>query len=204
MYLIQPTAPADAAGIEALLDLSFGPDRHDKISYRYRRGVGPQPGLSFVARATAAGEALLGSIAFWPVEVGEAGRPALLLGPLAIHPDRRGQGIGAALVARGLNAAARQGHDCALLVGDPDYYQRFGFVAATAYGLVMPDEAPERLQVRALSPGALGSYRGILHPWRCLRRRPIAAPAIAARRLPEPVYSPDAGWPAAALSSTAW
>jgi len=53
------------------------------------------------------------------------------------------------------------GHDLVLLVGDVDYYKRFGFVPATPHGFVMPGEKrPERLQVAPLKRGLLGVVRG--------------------------------------------
>ncbi len=53
------------------------------------------------------------------------------------------------------------GHDLVLLVGDVDYYKRFGFVPATPFGFVMPGEKrPDRLQVAPLKRGILGRVTG--------------------------------------------
>ena len=72
-----------------------------------------------------------------------------------------GSGIGRALTFKTLEIAAEMGHDLVLLVGDYDYYKRFGFVPATPYGFVMPGEKrPERLQVTELKPGVLGRISG--------------------------------------------
>ena len=49
-------------------------------------------------------------------------RPALLLGPLAVAPDRRSRGIGSTLMRHALREAARRGHGAVLLVGDAPYY----------------------------------------------------------------------------------
>ena len=64
--------------------------------------------------------------------------PALLLGPLAVAPDCRKRGIGAALMQRALAAARRRGHGAVLLVGDAPYYGRFGFSAEKTAALRMP------------------------------------------------------------------
>ena len=64
----------------------------------------------------------------WHVEAG--GRPALLLGPLAIDPALQSRGVGGGLMQVALNRAALAGHKAVILVGDPEYYERFGFTRA--------------------------------------------------------------------------
>lgn len=155
---------ADASAIEALLDLAFGADRHAKRSYAYRRGVGSVAALRLVARDPA--RRLVGTLRFWPIGIdgsGAAPRPALLLGPLAVEPALKGQGVGRALMAEGLSRAAARGHGLILLVGDIAYYGQFGFVPAAPLGFVMPGEQPQRLLCRALSPGA-DAGPGVLVP----------------------------------------
>jgi predicted N-acetyltransferase YhbS len=87
----------------------------------------PADGLSFSAR-TKAGR-LIGTLRLWHISAG-ADRPALLLGPLAVHPAYRCRGIGSALMQAALSHAAALGHRAVLLVGDEPYYQRFGFSRA--------------------------------------------------------------------------
>lgn len=166
----QPTS-GDHAAIEALLDVAFGADRHRKTSYRFREGVESLPSLSLVARD---GGRLVGTIAYWPVSIGEASAPALLLGPVAVEPALRGLGIGVTLIRRTLGKAVREGHRIAVLVGDADYYTRFGFEAAERHDVVMPGQ-PDRLMVKALVPGAMEGVKGDIRAWRNGRRRVIAA-----------------------------
>jgi predicted N-acetyltransferase YhbS len=165
-YTIKPESAALAPSVEQLLDRVFGAGRRDKASYRYRENLAPIAPLSWVACDGAAANArpdgrLVGAIRYWPIQVGETGHSALLLGPLAIHPELAGKGIGRALTFRTLEIAAEMGYDLVLLVGDYDYYKRFGFVPATPYGFAMPGETrPERLQVTELKPGILGRVSG--------------------------------------------
>jgi predicted N-acetyltransferase YhbS len=124
------------------------------------------------------GGEIVGAIRYWPVRIGRAGLPALLLGPLAVNPERRGEGIGRTLVAQTLDWAMLAGHKLVVLVGDLDYYRQFGFHPAMPHGLVMPKEkTPERLQVRELSPGTLAAFKGTISPWRSVRRRGVASTA---------------------------
>lgn len=157
-FTIKPETAALAAGVEQLLDTVFGRARFDKASYLYRVGVEPVAELSYIAQHE--GE-IVGTIRYWPIMVGDTGHSALLLGPLGISPRLAGKGIGRTLTFRTLELAAEMGHDLVLLVGDVDYYKRFGFVPAAPHGFVMPGEArPERLQVAPLKSGILGQIRG--------------------------------------------
>jgi predicted N-acetyltransferase YhbS len=159
-FCIAPAASVSVTSVEHLYDRIFGPPRFQKASHRLRAGLAPLSALSWVARA---GAATIGAIRYWPILVGEAAEPALLLGPLAVAPDRTRCGIGTALVRKTLRMAARGGHDLVLLVGDPDYYRRFGFVSATPSGFLMPGEArPERLQVLSLQSRSLLRADGVL------------------------------------------
>lgn len=147
MFKIRAEAAGDAVQIEPLLDRCFGADRHHKASYRYRRGVLPLTDLACVAEDDSG--ILVGAIRYWPTRLGQL--PALLLGPLAIDPDRQGRGIGRALVFHSLDCAAVAGHRLVFLVGDPAYYARFGFTVAPP-GIAMPGEQASRLNYRVLDP----------------------------------------------------
>ena len=52
---------------------------------------------------------------------------ALLLGPVAVHPTRQGEGLGGALIREGMARAEADRWPRVLLVGDAPYYRRFGF-----------------------------------------------------------------------------
>src|SRR4051794_37493296 len=101
MFQLHPEGPLDGPALESLLDLSFGIGRQHKLSYRYRVGREPEPGLSLVASE---GARLVGAIRYWRLRLDD--EPGLLLGPLAIEPRQRGNGIGRALVRESLARAA--------------------------------------------------------------------------------------------------
>ena len=183
-YLIKPEPAVLAGAVERLYDEVFGPARFHKASYLFREGVDPVRALSWIALEgdRPGNDRLVGAIRYWPILVGETGHPALLLGPLAIAQDRAGKGIGRALMFKTLDLAAQLGHDLVLLVGDVDYYKRFGFVPATPHGFVMPGESrPDRLQVAPLKDNVLGRIAGEV---RHLHTGLPAIAAKAARRAP--------------------
>ena len=163
MFHLTTERPDDAAAIETLLDRAFGRDRQSKISYRYRWGVVPVRGLSWVARlgrGPADAGPIVGSIRYWPVRVGAHRDPAVLLGPLAVDPDRHGQGIGAGLMYQTLDLASWANHPLVLLVGDLAYYRRFGFGPAAPWGFSMPGERPERVLIKPLVRSGVGVRPG--------------------------------------------
>ena len=150
--------PGDGWEVEALYDLCFAPGREALSSYRLRAGVAPVAALCLTLR-DAGGVAA--AIRHWPVRVGEraGGQPALLLGPVAVHPTRQGEGLGGWLIAEALSRARTLGWDRVLLVGDAPYYARFGF--ARLDGVEMPPPTnPDRVLGVALTPGAWDGVAG--------------------------------------------
>jgi putative acetyltransferase len=62
----------------------------------------------------------------------------LVLSPLAVAPDRQGEGIGGALVRAAIAAAEGLGSPLLFLEGSPRYYPRFGFVPGGPLGFIRP------------------------------------------------------------------
>jgi len=149
-HLRQETG-ADWWEVEALYDLCFAPGREALSSYRLREGVPPVAALSTVA--VDPDGIIGGAIRFWPVRVGDS--PALLLGPIAVHPTRQGEGLGAGLMRDTLDRARRLGWTRVLLVGDAPYYARFGFTRLD--GVEMP---PPTNPARVLGVGAWSGVTG--------------------------------------------
>ena len=160
MFQLSEETSADWWDVEALYDLCFAPGREALSSYRLRDGVPPVPGLSLVARDRDG--ILAGAIRYWPVRVGDS--PALLLGPVAVHPTRQGEGLGALLINDSLSRARTEGWDRVMLVGDAPYYTRFGFRKLD--GVEMPPPTnPDRVLGRALTEGAWQGVKGRVTRW---------------------------------------
>jgi predicted N-acetyltransferase YhbS len=158
MVSIRPEKPSDSRAIEPLLDLAFEPGRHSRPSYRLRDGVAKLDSLCFVAEEDGR---LLGVVRFWPIEIG--GTPALLLGPIAVHPERARQGIGTLLVRAGLNAAREAGWRVVVAIGALSYLGRFGFAPAAPCGLRFPAPVETaRFLALELVPGGLDGVAGTI------------------------------------------
>ena len=175
VYRLAEEAPRDGPEVEALYDLCFAPGREALSSYRLREGVPPVRDLCLLARD--GDGTLAAAIRYWPVRVAAGGAssaggdPALLLGPVAVHPTRQGEGLGALLIRESL-VLARPDWDRAMLVGDAPYYGRFGF--RKLEGVEMPPPTnPDRVLGRALRVGAWDGVRGQVERW-CKEGLPAA------------------------------
>ena len=160
MLSLTAEQPDDWWEIEALYDLCFAPGREALSSYRLRDDIPPVADLSRIARDETG--ALAGAIRFWPVRIGTAA--ALLLGPVAVHPTHQGEGLGAALIQGGLDAARGRGWDRVMLVGDAPYYARFGFERLGDVEMPPPTN-PDRVLGYALTDGAWDGIAGPVLRW---------------------------------------
>jgi predicted N-acetyltransferase YhbS len=158
--LIREENSRDILAREALLDRAFGRKRARKSSERLREGRLPAEGLAFTAVQNGV---LVATLRLWSVKAGDA--DALLLGPIAVAPTLRSQGLGGRMIRQALEKATVSGHGAVLLVGDAPYYQRFGFSRALTERLDMPGPVdPQRFLGLELREGALAGASGVLRP----------------------------------------
>lgn len=122
-YVIVQDAPEHSAAVDALYDEVFGPGRFAKTAERLREGNTKIADASLVAVDS---EGVTGVVRVWPVTVGDNSRAAFL-GPIAVAERRRGNGVAFKLMERAIGVCREQGYAAVILVGDLDYYNRFGF-----------------------------------------------------------------------------
>lgn len=159
-----PLSHVPAPAVEHLLDAAFGVDRRQRTAYRLREGVEAISALSFAAVHD--GE-LVGSLQCWPVELASEGgaTPLVLVGPVAVRPDRQGDGIGRALTTRMLEAADAQGETALMLIGDAEYYERFfGFSAKPTQGWRLPGPFERHRLLARIAPGHHLPLHGTIRP----------------------------------------
>ena len=93
-------------------------------------------GKAIISLVAANGEEVLGHILFSPVTTAPPSEgTGLGLAPVAVRPDVQSQGIGSRLIRDGLQACKELGFDYCVVLGSPDYYQRFGFERASPLGI---------------------------------------------------------------------
>ncbi|MES2988052.1 MAG: N-acetyltransferase [Pseudomonadota bacterium] len=154
MIAMVPLDNIDPLAVESLLDRAFGTDRRARTAYRIRGGTDPIAELSFAA--VREDGAIAGTIQCWPISLtcDDGGIvPLNMVGPVAVEPDWQQAGIGRALMERMLEAVpgcGTPGCDALMLIGDPEYYERFfGFSAEKTGGWRLPGPfEPHRLLAR--------------------------------------------------------
>jgi predicted N-acetyltransferase YhbS len=146
------------AARENLLDRVMGEVRFRRASERMREGRLPAISLNAIDQFGV----VIGTIRLWHIKA-DGLSDALLLGPLAVDPAYQGLGIGGALMNAALAHASKAAFSAIILVGDPEYYARFGFEAALAANLAMPGPFERRrLLGLELQFGALANARGLI------------------------------------------
>ena len=141
---IREEAPGDEAAVASLTALAFAGAPHSD---------GTEPAI--IARLRAKGDLalsliaeengrLLGHAAFSPVTIEGRHGGWFGLGPVSVLPERQGTGVGSALIRCGLDRLRDAGASGCVVLGDPAFYGRFGFVADA--GLRYPGPPAEYFQ----------------------------------------------------------
>ncbi len=163
MITLAPLALADPDAVESLLDAAFGNDRHKRTAYRLREGMDAIPSLSLAAFD---GDHLIGTLQSWPIELAQedgVAEPLILVGPVAVRPDRQRDGVGKMLMEETLRRAEAAGENALLLIGDPEYYDRFfGFIAAPTAGWSVPGPVERHRLLARLTDGRILPHIGTL------------------------------------------
>jgi len=157
---IRLEAPGDQAEVRSILNAAFEqPDEARVVdALRDRPGV-----ISLVAVRDST---ILGHALFSPVSSSDGtktARKGIALGPVAVRPSQQGQGVGSALIRDGLERCRQAGWRAAFVLGDPDYYHRFGWSSAADRGLRCQWKIPPGIfQAMELAPDGLAEWTGLV------------------------------------------
>lgn len=160
---VRPEAIGDRSAVRTVQLAAFGASGPvvaglvDELRDVIARGEG----LSLVAED---GDEVVGHVMFSPSRLDAPKRllPVQVLSPIGVLPARQRQGIGTALVRRGLELLSERDVPLVFLEGSPAYYSRFGFEPGAAYGfrkpsLRIPDAAFQVLRLPAYEPWMTGT-----------------------------------------------
>ncbi|MEU9128163.1 N-acetyltransferase [Kitasatospora sp. NPDC048540] len=149
--------PADAPATRRVHMAAFpGPEEADLVD-ALRRDSAWIPALSLVAVDDR--DLIVGHVLLTRLRVGDG--DGLSMAPVAVAPEWQRKGVGAALVRAALAAAETAGERLVVVLGDPDYYGRFGFEPASRHRISGPFEAPDAYFQALPLPGYDGGPHGV-------------------------------------------
>lgn len=158
--IIRAESPVDIPRIFELNLEAFNSDDEAYLVDRLRdKGV---PMISLVAEED---KVIIGHIMFTPVSLldGKTSVSIAGLGPMAVRPAWQNKGVGSQLIEAGLKECLSAGYGAVVVLGNQDYYPRFGFAPSVEYGIdSMYDVPPELFMVKELKKGSLKKVKGTI------------------------------------------
>lgn len=139
--IIRSEVPKDSNAIEAVTVAAFLDAPHTDHNEQHIVAALRNAGALTVSLVAEIDDALVGHVAVSPVSISDGADNWFGLGPISVHPDRQAQGIGSRLMREALRQLAEQGASGCVVLGEPSYYQRFGF--KNVPDLVLPEVPPE-------------------------------------------------------------
>ena len=159
---IRAETAADLDAIRHVNRLAFGQHDEARLVDALRDGGYVRASLVAEKDGQVVGHILFSDL---PIITGAGTVPALALAPMAVLPGFQNQGVGSALVQRGLEVCRQQGHRIVVVLGHPHFYPRFGFSSKLAEQLESPYSGRESFMAVELVPGALDGVTGrVLYP----------------------------------------
>ena len=151
--IIRPEKPADIAAIDEVVAAAFEQRAEADLVQRLRDNGDMV--LSLVADDEGA---IIGHVAFSRLWIEQAGArsPGISLAPVSVLPDRQRKGVARALIGAGHLRLKTLGAKIVFVLGDPDYYRRFGFSHAVAkvFDCVYQGDALQALRLSGDAPDA--------------------------------------------------
>ena len=143
MLTIRQETQADYDVVYSLIVNAFKRAKHrdgteQDLVVRLRQSPAFISNLSLVAEDEGQ---IVGYVLLTKIKIGDS--TELALAPLAVSPEKQGQGIGGRLIQTAHRIAKQLGYHYSVLLGEPEYYQRFGYVPAHQFGIVAPFDVPD-------------------------------------------------------------
>lgn len=145
--IIREEKTSDYASVSGLIEEAFrGMEHSDNREHflveRLRKSVAFIPELALVAEVE---NEIVGHILLTKITIvdGDKSSESLALAPVSVLPRFQGRGIGGKLIKEAHKRAEDLNFSSVILVGNPHYYQRFGYKPAADYKISLPFEGVE-------------------------------------------------------------
>jgi putative acetyltransferase len=150
---VRDESPGDWDAVYQVVSSAFGQSSEAELVRQLR-----DAGDSIVSLVADDGGQIVGHVLLSKVDAPFA---ALALAPVSVIPARQRSGIGSALVARAIKRARDEGWAAVFVLGDPNFYERFGFDREAAAGFTSPYAGPHFmvLKLSPSLPAATGTLR---------------------------------------------
>lgn len=157
---------SDLPGLLAVNETAFGPDEGPEIVdlvVNLLKDPTAEPFLSLVATDE---DVIVGHILFTKVTITPQikGLRAVILAPLAVHPEMQNRGVGGSLIEESFKRLTQSEDDLVFVLGHPEYYPKFGFQPAGVRGFEAPYHIPQKhadaWMVHELGPGIIKQVSG--------------------------------------------
>ena len=142
--IIEQESPNHYEAVYKLIKIAFENAEHSdgnehKLTEKLRNSLSFVPELSLIAKIESQ---IIGHIMFTISKIN--GKEILTLAPVSVLPNYQNQGVGSALIKEGLKKAKYLGFIGVTVVGNPEYYKRFGFEKASKWKILSPFEIEEK------------------------------------------------------------
>lgn len=124
---VRPETPADTPAIHALIEAAFDSPLESKLVDRLR-----EDGDLVLSLVAAQGDKIVGYAGFSRLRIEDRSQRAVALAPVAVMRCFRRRGVASRLIRVGIRQLEEAGEELVFVLGDPPYYQRFGFDAQVA------------------------------------------------------------------------
>ena len=157
-FEIRPEEPDDRDAVRAVNEAAFDTPAEADLVDALRASGDAVPELCLVA---VGGGEVVGHLCMSRARLNGSDVEILALAPMAVAPERQNQGAGSELVREALERAESTAFPLVVVVGHPDYYPRFGFDPASAYGVTCPyDGVPPEAWMAYILPAYEPGTRG--------------------------------------------
>jgi putative acetyltransferase len=150
--IIRPEKPEDCDAIDSVIVAAFLTSLHAEFTEQFVVKALRNAGALAVSLIVEIDGAILGHVAISPVTISDGSPGWFGLGPLSVHPDFQGCGIGTQLMNASLDALRAMGANGCVVLGEPFYYGRFGFRVDPA--MLLPDVPAEYFQAISFGPSS--------------------------------------------------